>query len=1182
MNRGLCFILGMLFGIIFLFAAIFGVGFYAYKEGTLEMVGIKNDALGQFQSMKVENLIDVIINMSKNPDNSTLTYLNTEYGFDLNSLVGLDTIKQGFYEEIKDAKLGFILQGDINGFLNTINLGVGLVFADGVVSKGGYEQLKDISLTQLLGALGDTTQLVGLLKDVKLGAVLGSKFTEVETPLGSGIYEYTAIPGTSAGVLGLLANCSIGSVAGVILGGEDILMAIASENGGLKSLGELKLDELLKDTGFGNIVKDKKIADLIKITGNVAKLELGGLFDGLYVGALLKYDHVDVNPDPAIEELVWQDKGVKVDALMTALADIELGKLISGGSIDFNSLLGDLYIGEVMKYTKGEQTNKAETDIDPTITPKYAWDNSGTAVEGLELSMANVKLTDITGGKFDAMGIVGDVKLGSLLGLSDTATGIMAVLKNKTVNDLKNGAIDNILLGEVLNLVKHNNIWYETFVAENDPLNKEATGIFKTLADLKISELSNSAVFNDKLDTAKIKDLLEFKGTETGIMKELGDKTIADLKNGTAIDNLKVGVTLGLINVGGVWYETYTDDNNASNDVLASGINKALADMTIKDLADSTKLNAKIDTIKLGELLNIKDGEKGILGSLKDKTVAELKNGTAIDTVKVGVVLGLTEVGGIWYESYTDATTNVKAQGLYSALASLTVKELGDITKDIDGNTAIDRAINGIKLGELLNIKDGEKGILGSLKDKTVAELKNGTAIDTVKVGVVLGLTEVGGIWYESYTDATTNVKAKGIYSALASLTVKELGDTTKDANGNTVMDRAINGIKLGELLNLTGKETGIMGSLANKTVAELKNGTAVDNVKVGVVLGLIEVGGIWYESYTDATINVKAKGIYSALADLTIKEFGNSSIVDSKVNYIKLGELLDITSSTKGVLGALADKSINDIKNGAIDKIEVGVVLGLTKANGVWYKTYTDDNNASNDVLASGIDGALAGLTIGTMDAVTIKNKVNGLKLADLIDCTGTPMLKLLANATVGDIGSRLDQLYLGEVLDYTLIWTCANPTPGHLHSIVGCAHVWAKEVTNIANYTVTVNAMVKKDSIGNIIMKSGEKWYQAEQSGAEYAFADCDGLTKVMADTKIAEANTISGKLTTWVQKAKIQTLIDMNVLNFDSQTKTNLTRIFGDNSWSTRSMPGFINSLIYKISNPMSSIPDDPLFK
>ena len=790
-----------------------------------------------------------------------------------------------------------------------------------------------------------------------------------------------------------------------------------------KVLKGLYVGDLLKYTSETNekgelVWKDADGKDLDKVTRALAgkyvtdltkgNFEVADVLEGLHVGDLMKYTQMEDNPEN------WLDRdGKEVTGIDRATANIDLRRMIKDDTYNVSDAFNDVYMGEAMKYYHDAVPLVNSDPTDTTV--RYQWykkKDAATGIlseptEGIEQKLSNYSLGDLMNGKVTSDEITKGMPLHEVLNLHAVeiqlynATGTEALVyatgaragqtatikiwydKNNvrasdTISALAECTIDKISsqvndvkVGWVTGLTEFEGVWYKAEFktsdfdgdgeAETRYCLSNASGILVSLGDLSIGELSDNNKVTEKVKTVKIGDAMGYTFFEgkwytdaghvtpvTGMMKALSPKTVGEMD--TISTTMPIGELLGYEKVGGIWYKDY-----ANNVRLEPGTMLAIADFNI-------------------------DGENGL----------ESK----IGTVFIGQVIGYTQVGAVWYTSYTDAENNTPVAGIMKPFAGLTIDEMKDTNK-------VTAAVQDVYIGDAMGYtlfedkwyKDAEHltpvtGMMKALAPKKVSEMDDVSS--TVPVGELLGYEKHGNVWYSAYTD-----------------------------------DGIDNDIEV----------TGVVGSICDSYVDTLSND--IENTELGKAISLyrcddptdVEKYGKWYK---DRAFTVEAAGVMATFADLRIKDLQDETLVSQKSVNVVIGYAMGYTYfggvwykdsehlyPVDGIMKSLAPKKVGEL-NDLTHTMTVGEMMGYEKSGGVWYTDTTYSTPASSAIQAvadstiENLDHDLNDTQIGKIIGYTYNEGeswwYNGSEKASTI-------VNTIAGTKLGQLGTRLSSLKVSDM---------------------------------------------------------------------------------------------------------------------------------------------------------------------
>lgn len=230
-----------------------------------------------------------------------------------------------------------------------------------------------------------------------------------------------------------------------------------------------------------------------------------------------------------------------------------------------------------------------------------------------------------------------------------------------------------------------------------------------------------------------------------------------------------------------------------------------MASLTVRELSNGDKINAKIESLTLGDVLNITEGQKP-LWALRNTKIGKL--GEGINEITLGDVITIDETSN----KLLKRLAGEKLGSLGTVADNLVLGDVIDVTtaspkilvtlKDKKINE-LGNAVETLKLSDVIDT-DGN-AILAALADSNINDL--GTNINNVKMGTVMNYqyvencTESGhsttAHWHESATDKTEIV---GVYGKIANMTISEISE--KDASGNSGIEKIMTGLTIGDLVN--------------------------------------------------------------------------------------------------------------------------------------------------------------------------------------------------------------------------------------------------------------------------------------------------------------------------------------------------------------------------------------------
>ncbi len=771
----------------------------------------------------------------------------------------------------------------------------------------------------------------------------------------------------ASGIFAQLANYTIGDIT-------------SDTNAILDEVMSVKLQDLLGQQLEG------PLAALGSLT--IAELVDGSAFDTLYVGAILGYSRKAMNESAFATNL---GDTIKTDGANYIKLVDDVWYFANLSCTAEHDHTANCY--SVVWYVPCTDGCTAEHDHE---TIDGLLHSQATGIAGL---LADKTIADLT----DINGLIGDLTIRDVLG--DNIPSMLEALADTPISQLAT-EIDGLKIGQILGYTKQGDTWYNCQTDHTHGAScTVADGIVAKLADNTIADLSN---MQDIVGDLTIRDVLG--ENIPSMLKALADTPISQLA--TEIDGLKIGQILGYTKQGEVWYNCENDHLHGTGCVVVEGLMTKFADKKISELTD---IDSIISDLTLEDVLG--DNVPSILSSLKDTPISQLA--TKIETLKLGEMLGYTLEGTVWYNCETDHVHDagcVKVDGLMAKLADKTISDLSNL----------DDIIADLTLEDVLG--DNVPEILKSIKDTPVNQLS--TAIETLKLGEMMGYTLESGVWYDCDTNhahSSACTKVSGLMAKLADKTISDLSN----------LDGIISDLTLEDVLG--DNVPSILASLKNTPISQLS--TAMDGLKLGEMMGYTLQGTVWYDCDTEHTHGAgctQATGMMAKLANKTVADLGN---LESTIQSFTLADVLG--DNVPSMLGSIKDTPISEIGT-AMDGLKLGEVMGYTLEGGIWYDCDTEHAHGTGCTVVDGINGALVDIKVGELgNGDTLKNAVNTLTLAELGIGSGNAMLEAVGNVPLLEVGNEINNLQMGVAMGYTLQGsTWYNCTTNHTHG-TGCTVV-------------------------------------------------------------------------------------------------------------------------------------------
>lgn len=851
------------------------------------------------------------------------------------------------------------------------------------------------------------------------------------------------------------------------------------------------------------------------------RFDLNVLTGALHLGDVLGYTYVNDTWYQKYTDNGDDTDDVAATKMNAALADISLSDVL-GGKLSLDENFEDLYFGDLQSgYTRGDAITEPLPDSEELVVVGYQWLKDGAVLGKMQQELANIAITDLLNGKMDINKTLGSLYLGDMQGytyreITDADTGdvighkwvkitagveeeispVLAAIADVSVSSILNGELDlvgamgDLTLGDVQNYTLGNDgRWYREVAGSEGTL--EYVGAVQNsiasvlLADIMNGEFNLTEAFAglrmgdamgyergdvtapaDPDDASSYDQYAFFKkdgatGTltpVTGTMLELANLPLSRVLEGKVnfedtVRGMTLAEALDYTEHDGVWYSTYTDDGDPTNDVKVTGVLAVLADKRINELNSQT-----LDTVAFGEVLGYTytdtdddstpdtwyNGEKpaeGMMGKLAELTLGNLSNGDVLSSklreITLADAMGYKKVGDTWYSTYSDdgdSSNDVTLTGVLKVLADKPLNEINSATiegialGDAVGYSLVDTNGDGT-LDTWYNGAVPATGIMAKMADLTVAELKNSSAVadklGEVQLFEVLNYKKVEGQWQNS-----NGQPSSGVMSYLMESTVGDIEGTINQMplgyafgfyyNTNTE--------KWYKDKEMTTEPEGITASLAGIHLGNAQ--TELESMQIGDLLGYTfkdtnddGVADTWYEKEQPLT------GLNLVLADLPISDLGNSDKVAAAMQAAKLGDSLgfkkiegkwyktkidgtgnivaDTDAPVTGLIGALADTKIGSLETDT-KTVKIGTMLEFSEEEGVWY-----DGNGD------AVSGAVA--VLAKSDLSTLSDNINNMTVADLWpDSERKGILKAIDGTTkVSELDKAVQDCTIGALIE-------------------------------------------------------------------------------------------------------------------------------------------------------------------
>lgn len=827
-----------------------------------------------------------------------------------------------------------------------------------------------------------------------------------------------------------VGQTKIGGALNGMSGEQSILLQLKA-GGAFETVGGLELTAMLGESQYINAIlgSGARFADLIDDEGNI---RLDDIINGVSIGELLGCQRNEITDTDGYANIAGQD----------AEAEKQVKQKGEGENI--------LYVMS----SNGENWYEAEIDcnveddehVHNTDCFKYVWyateacgsnhnheankdllkDGEYYArVSGLYAILAAMSITDFTSGNDEAlMNQIKHIKISDVIDTS-TVSGIMQVFTDYTIEELMNGAVDDMYLGEFFKFTRH--AIQDTQAYDSDhvlTVNKERDQAI--LAYYVITDESGHVALSfNRVDWYE------------GVM----NCTEGDDENHIHHENCYQYN----------WYQK-TDENE---DILAEGVQGKLASKQISDLK---YLNDEVQKMTLADVF----GEDKVPSMLKSISHVEIgKLSEAVNTIHLGELLEYTQElrcenededhehdSGcyVWIDKNDEVVT-----GMMAKLAGKQVNEMSDLVDTIKTFTLRD------VLGD-----DGIPDVLKAIADAEIGDLNK--AIKKMRVGDFLEYEKrytcesedenhehdenCASAWYDKDGEPVT-----GMMEKIADKTIDQLNDldeivqdlTLRDVLGDNIpqmlldvadtkiseIGDAVQGIYLGSALNYYRRDMTENRpdyghrETAKDTLPEIRYKTDSGDKYI-----MSDDGKTWYEA--KLTCKLKTTGQDAHTHDATcyayawyedeklttpvdgiVKAFVNCKVgdVSGKMQTVTLGEM-GIGGNT--ILDALQNTPVVEIGE-KINHLKMAVVLGYEQycicnntdtehVHGddcyVWVAECTDhttakDHKESDHIIIDGktcyqpkgLNAKIADKTVEEMTGDSLTDIAFGLTIGELID---------------------------------------------------------------------------------------------------------------------------------------------------------------------------------------------------
>ena len=635
---------------------------------------------------------------------------------------------------------------------------------------------------------------------------------------------------------------------------------------------------------------------------------------------------------------------------------------------------------------------------------------------------------------------------------------------------------------------------------------------------------------------------------------------------GTFILGWFIGLISMILILAGVGYWAYTSisvrkiEKWTKTDI--AGGNKSIQKLTLQDVVNMAvgvaKGSDEYTLAKFEEDFGVKilgDSLYGIsLDKLKNSPIKEFK--TAInDTIDSATFNNILTFMEVEEANLGLLKTVLDSEITYYIVDGKLCTEEGKATTEVE----FDYTIN----GTTVEFSNGSHTISSGKITPRFRDLPLNTAMTSMtdateglKIYEILDYhyDEATDKYYEDFQNGEYSNPVSGVMSAIAGYSIDDLGDQSKinDLKVHEVMgyyynEEDRNYYTTSDFADGT-KVTGVMNTLAGKSLGDLGDQTKINELKIHEVLGYYynEEDGSYYTTANFAA-GTKVSGVMNNLADKTLADLSNEETFNDLYIYQVMGytrvqisaEPLEYKYTNNdgditGIMATLAGKKISELDDaGAFNDIVVADAMGYYKGtDGKYYTTSTFEEGTQ----VAGIMATLAGKKIsqlddaGAFDDVVVADALGYYKGTDGNYYTTstfepgtevTGVIAHLAGSSIASLSTDIQALSLGKILG-------VEKGDANNSSIINALYDSSIETLNEDIKTLRLGQIlgVEKGAAGNSAVI--EALYNSTMEtlnddinnltlGAAIGvqLSSATGAIKVLYNTKITELNTAMGNL-------------------------------------------------------------------
>lgn len=1000
-----------------------------------------------------------------------------------------------------------------------------------------------------------------------------------QTPDCSGeklLYQKTTLGDLLSGPNDLLNDIQLGSLMGLTATSDKILLALAYGTKGtdyeivtttdaetgeeIKTL--VLLDGGKKPTTVGDLTDDESAGKLLN------DIQLGSV---LGISPLDKYDEdAENDPDPLMLALAYGEEGIDYEVaredgenVIRWLGDSKprtIRDLTAGDSSLFDSitlasvmdikpdsppLMIALAYGKESHY-KIENGTFVMLPVQYTKQGDTLFDDDGEAVNAVLNPDTNIwTVTEESGKDISVRYAKADDDGYYYLYADESCTGGKIAYKKTSISDLKGESasdiIYNIQLGTVLD------------ISPLDKYDAEKEAPDSLMLSLAYGE--ENTHYRIKTDAEGVYYIEWLTDAATG--KKYAPRTIKDLQSGKIIDEVQLSSVL----------EVSPLDPDAD---------KLMAALAFGNEGQHYK-------IENGEIVWLTDPEGK---TYAPRTIADLKKGSAI-------------VNDIYLATVLDVTP--ASDGVLISLAYGNEGENFVYERDADGNKTGFRMIN-------------------DSMPRTIAQLKDGTLIDDVQLGAVLGVSPLDN--YDENPENDPDPLMLALAYGNEGQHYKVLNGEVvwlTDAEGNSYAPRTIKDLKKGSaviddiylstVLDVDPLSGDIMLALAYgnegedyeivngeihmlrdatpRTISELKKGDLIDNIRLSAVLTaakkddkismylLYGIEGTHYR-YDEPTDKIEMLGReVGVLNNVAYDERGNA--LPGAVEAAGAGESFIYTYTYNDTIWLLTSPSgkTTETENGTIEYYcvtdETGAAvlyrprtIGDLSGDSTLVSDITKDLTIQDLVGDTGDSKLLNAISTWKIDELSNQKKIMSLKMSDVIeiDDSSPAILKAMQGWTLGDLNDqdKINTLKLTDILEKTQVEN--NTILKHLQNSTVAS--LADDLETLKLQKVFADDVYKTETITTatgavtyFVDKNGARLYENPADGKFYTsdtFEPATESARVLTGTwkylltdkegkegdyTITDMGTLVSNMTANIQKATLKDLKEDGIISLSDAT-------------------------------------------